>query len=82
MLKEALGEYMACHVELDNNVGRHMAIDKVHVAFELKMGKWHVISQSKSGVWVNDVKLVENSPKALETGDIIDVANRYRVRFM
>ena len=64
------------------SIGEKKKIDKVHAAFELKMGKWNVIDQSKAGVWVNDVKLAPNSPKTLEEGDVIDLGQRFKLRFM
>jgi len=57
-------------------------IDKIHATFELRMGKWHIIDVSKSGLWVNDVKLAPNSPKALEKGDVISLAQKKKFLFI
>lgn len=53
-------------------------IDKVHAAFELREGRWHVISLSKLGVWVNGEKIPETSPRPLTPGDIVDLAQKQR----
>lgn len=76
-----LGRDGACDLVIDLKSDKKK-IDKVHVAFELRMGNWHVIDMSKGGVWVNDVKLAPNSPKALEKGDVINLAQKKKFVFM
>lgn len=70
-----LGRDSCCQLVIDLKADKKK-IDKIHAVFELRMGKWRVIDMSKGGVWVNDVKLAPNSPKALEKGDVIDLARK------
>lgn len=70
-----LGRDSSCQIVIDRKEDKKK-IDKVHAAFELRMGKWHMIDMSKGGVWVNEIKLAANAPKALEKGDVVDLAHR------
>ena len=54
-------------------------IEKVHVAFELREGKWHVINMSKNGTWISDRKLMPNVPTPIEPGDEVSIAGRKKI---
>ena len=54
-------------------------IDKVHAAFELRQGVWHVMDLSKTGVRVNGKKIAPNIPYALKSGDVIELGGRRKL---
>ena len=54
-------------------------IDKVHAAFELRQGVWHVMDLSKTGVSLNGGKIAPNTPCALKAGDVIELGGRRKL---
>lgn len=76
-----LGRDSACDIVIDLKADKKK-IDKFHAVFELRMGTWHIIDVSKGGVWLNEVKLVPNSPSVLKKGDVVCLAQKKKFVFI
>lgn len=75
-----LGRDSACDLVLDLKSDKKK-IDKVHATLERREGKWYVIDNSKTGVWVNGQRISSGAPHGLAPGDEIDLAQRKKYIF-
>ena len=57
-------------------------IDKIHASFELREGRWTVMDLSKSGVWVNGIRIPANTPQPVKQGDVIDLGQRRKLQLV
>lgn len=73
-----VGRDTLCDIVFDQKDDKKK-IDKVHATFELRMGIWHVIDQSKAGLWLNGQKLIPNVPTAIKQNDTIDLGQKRKL---
>lgn len=75
------GRDAGCDIVFDQKEDKKK-IDKVHACFELRQEVWHVLDQSKTGVWLNGQRIAPNVPTAVKAGDLIDLGRRRALRVL
>ena len=74
-----VGRDASCDLVFDQKEDKKK-IDKVHAVFELRQGVWHVMDQSRSGVWINGNRIAANTPTAVHPGDRVELGQRRTLR--
>ena len=75
------GREKTCDIQVVPKVDKKK-IDKIHAVFTYKNEKWYIKDTSSAGVWVNGTKIEKDVETLLSRGDIIDFAQKQKMKYL